>query len=144
MDAYLDDLLDELVTVEPREGWNDVLRRARRSHRRYVTAAAGVGALVLAPAGWAIQHVALSAQPSPAAPPAYQPSDKVWNTTPPVAPVTTTITCSTIDDAANLLAQLQREGSPVNDVECSNTPSSSAGLTPPGPYRPGNPVQTGR
>lgn len=52
-DAYLDALLDELVTAEPREQWNDVLGRARRSRRRYVAAVAAVAVFVLAPATWA-------------------------------------------------------------------------------------------
>ena len=52
-DAYLDGLLDELVTAEPRERWNDVLGRARRSRLRYAAAAAAVAVLVLAPATWA-------------------------------------------------------------------------------------------
>ena len=54
MDAYLDHLLDELVSVEPAEAWQDVLERARRSRRRYLAAATAVAALVLAPASWAI------------------------------------------------------------------------------------------
>ena len=53
MDAYLDGLLDELVTAEPRERWNDVLGRARHSRRRYATVVAVVAVLVLAPATWA-------------------------------------------------------------------------------------------
>ena len=53
MDAHLDQLLDELVPVEPREQWNDVLRRARRSRRRYFAVVAAVAVLVLAPAAWA-------------------------------------------------------------------------------------------
>ena len=52
-DAYLDGLLDELVTAEPREQWNDVLGRARRSRRRYAVGIAAVAALVLVPATWA-------------------------------------------------------------------------------------------
>jgi hypothetical protein len=53
MDAYLDHLLDELVPAEPRDGWNDVLHRARRSRRRYGALVAAVAVLVLAPATWA-------------------------------------------------------------------------------------------
>jgi hypothetical protein len=52
-DAYLDGLLDELVTAEPRAQWNDVLGRARRSRRRYAAVVAAVAALVLVPATWA-------------------------------------------------------------------------------------------
>ena len=52
-DAYLDSLLDELVTAEPRERWNDVLGRARSSRRRYAAIVATVAALVLVPATWA-------------------------------------------------------------------------------------------
>ncbi|HKU57103.1 MAG TPA: hypothetical protein VJP41_08770 [Gaiellaceae bacterium] len=53
IDAYLDGLLDELVAAEPRERWSDVLRRARRSRRRYTAVATAVAALVLVPATWA-------------------------------------------------------------------------------------------
>jgi hypothetical protein len=53
MDAHLDGLLDELVTTEPREAWSDVLRRARRTRRRYTALAAAVAVFVLAPATWA-------------------------------------------------------------------------------------------
>ena len=56
-DAYLDGLLDELVVAEPREAWNDVLARARRSRRRYVVACVAVATLVLAPSAWGIQHL---------------------------------------------------------------------------------------
>jgi hypothetical protein len=52
-DTYLDGLLDELVTAEPREHWNDVLHRARRSRRRYGAIVAAVAVLALAPATWA-------------------------------------------------------------------------------------------
>jgi len=64
MDAYLDGLLDELVTAEPREAWSDVLHRARRSRRRYMALAALVGALVLAPAAWAAVN-AFEGTPAP-------------------------------------------------------------------------------
>lgn len=64
MDAYLDELLDELVTAEPREAWDDVLRRARRSHRRYTALVAVVAALVLAPAAWAAVN-AFEGTPAP-------------------------------------------------------------------------------
>lgn len=53
MDAHLDTLLDELVPAEPRERWDDVLGRARRSRRRYAVGVAAVAALVLVPATWA-------------------------------------------------------------------------------------------
>jgi hypothetical protein len=53
MDAHLDALLEELVPATPHEQWNDVLRRARRSRRRYTAVAAAVAVLVLAPATWA-------------------------------------------------------------------------------------------
>jgi len=66
MDAYLDGLLDELVTAEPREAWSDVLHRARRSRRRYMALAALVGALVLAPAAWAAVN-AFEGTPAPPA-----------------------------------------------------------------------------
>ncbi|HEY3577221.1 MAG TPA: hypothetical protein VGK68_04375 [Gaiellaceae bacterium] len=52
-DAYLDSLLDDLVTPEPRDRWNDVHRRAQRSRRRYTAVVAAVAALVLVPATWA-------------------------------------------------------------------------------------------
>lgn len=51
--TYLDGLLDELVDAEPRERWDDVLGRARRSRRRYGVVVAAVAALVLVPATWA-------------------------------------------------------------------------------------------
>ena len=53
MDVYLDGLLDELMTAEPREQWSDVRRRAQRSRRRYTAVVATVAALVLVPATWA-------------------------------------------------------------------------------------------
>ncbi len=55
-DAYLADLLDELVTAEPPPAWSDVLRRARRSRRRYGLVAVVLAALVLAPASWAVAN----------------------------------------------------------------------------------------
>jgi hypothetical protein len=64
MDAYLDHLLDELVTVEPHEAWQDVLHRARRSRRRYAAALVLVVALCLAPAAWAIAQ-AFEGKPAP-------------------------------------------------------------------------------
>jgi hypothetical protein len=56
-DANLDERLDELVTTEPCQAWNDVLHRARRTRRRYAAGVIVVAALMLAPAAWAIQHV---------------------------------------------------------------------------------------
>lgn len=53
MDDYLDDLLDRLVPTEPHDAWEDVLRRARRSRRRYTVLGAAIAVLVLAPATWA-------------------------------------------------------------------------------------------
>lgn len=64
MDAYLDHLLDELVTVEPHEAWQDVLHRARRSRRRYAAASVLIVALFLAPAAWAIAQ-AFEGKPAP-------------------------------------------------------------------------------
>jgi hypothetical protein len=52
-DVHLDSLLDELVAAEPRERWNDVRSRARRSRRRYATVVATLAVLVLTPATWA-------------------------------------------------------------------------------------------
>jgi hypothetical protein len=52
-ESYIDGLLDELVPAEPREGWDDVVRRARRSQRRYVALVVAIAVLVLAPATWA-------------------------------------------------------------------------------------------
>lgn len=65
-ETYLDDLLDQLVTVEPRPAWNDVLARARRSRRRYVLVAL-VALFVLVPAAWAIDGGFEGSPPSPAA-----------------------------------------------------------------------------
>ena len=141
-ETYLDGLLDELVTVESRAAWGDVVRRARRSRRRYAVAAAGVATLVLAPSAWAVQRV-LSASPQLPAPPTYQPGDKVWIQTPPITPVTTTIKCNTIGDAATLLATLEQQGSPVNDVECSTVAAPKSSLpSAPKPYEPGDKVWT--
>lgn len=64
MDAHLDQLLDELVPAEPREQWNDVLHRARRSRRRFIAVVAAVGVLVLAPATWAAVN-AFEGTPAP-------------------------------------------------------------------------------
>jgi hypothetical protein len=52
-DSHLDGLLDELVSSEPREGWDDVLQRARHSQRHYTALVLVVAALVLAPTTWA-------------------------------------------------------------------------------------------
>jgi hypothetical protein len=75
IDAYLDDLLDELVQTEPRAHWGDVLDRARRSRRRYVAVAATVAALVLAPAAWAIAS-AFEGKPAPAS---VKANFRYWN-----------------------------------------------------------------
>ena len=64
MDAYLDHLLDELIAVEPREEWQDVLARARRSRRRYLAAFVVAAALLLAPAAWAVAQ-AFEGKPAP-------------------------------------------------------------------------------
>lgn len=53
-DTYLAHLLDELVIAEPPPAWDDVLRRARRSRRRYGLVAVALATLVLAPATWAV------------------------------------------------------------------------------------------
>lgn len=63
-DAYLDGLLDELVPAEPRDQWNDVRSRARRSQRHYFAVVVAVAALVLAPATWAAVH-AFEGTPAP-------------------------------------------------------------------------------
>jgi hypothetical protein len=75
MDAYLDELFDELVPAEPHDAWNDVLHRARRSRRRYALTAAAVGALVLTPATWA----AVNAFEGTPAPPSIQQNFAEWN-----------------------------------------------------------------
>ena len=61
---YLDDLFDQLVTVEPHPAWNDVLARARRSRRRYGALVAAVAVYVLDPTVWAI-YFAFTAPPPP-------------------------------------------------------------------------------
>lgn len=63
-DAYLDGLLDELVTAEPREQWYDVRGRARRSRRRYAAVVATLAVLVLTPATWAAVN-AFEGTPAP-------------------------------------------------------------------------------
>lgn len=55
-DAYLADLLEELVTADPPPAWNDVLGRARRARRRYGAVAVALATLVLAPASWAVAN----------------------------------------------------------------------------------------
>ena len=55
-ESHLDGLLDELVPTEPRERWDDVVHRARRSQRRYVALVVAIAVLVLAPATWAAVH----------------------------------------------------------------------------------------
>jgi hypothetical protein len=52
-ESYLDGLLDELIPAEPGDSWDDVLRRSRRSRRRYVMLVTAAAVLVLAPATWA-------------------------------------------------------------------------------------------
>jgi hypothetical protein len=63
-DSYLDGLLDELVRVEPRESWDDVLQRARRAQRRYTVLVVAIAVLVLAPATWAAYR-AFEGTPAP-------------------------------------------------------------------------------
>jgi hypothetical protein len=63
-ESYLDGLLDELVRVEPRESWDDVLQRARRAQRRYVAVVVTLAVLVLAPATWAAYR-AFEGTPAP-------------------------------------------------------------------------------
>jgi hypothetical protein len=53
------------------------------------------------------------------APPPYHPGYKVWTTEPPQNRVAITISCPNgIDDAARKLAELERQGSSVNEVDC--------------------------
>jgi len=76
--AYLDGLLDQLVTAEPRERWDDVVGRARRSRRRYIAAVATVAVLVLAPATWAAVN---AFEGTPAPPPVridFQSTNRYW------------------------------------------------------------------
>ena len=53
----IDDLLDELVApFDPRpDGWNDVLRRSRRTRRRYAVAVVALAALLLVPTAVALR-----------------------------------------------------------------------------------------
>lgn len=78
MDAYLDHLLDELVSVDAPDAWADVLERARRSRRRYVGAAVVVAALVLVPAAWAITQ-AFEGKPAPPSVKSYFRSSNKWS-----------------------------------------------------------------
>ncbi len=71
---YLDDLFDQLVTVEPRPAWNDVLARARRSRRRYGALVVLVALFVLVPVAWAVDG-AFNAPP----PPQVQSAAAAWN-----------------------------------------------------------------
>jgi hypothetical protein len=64
-ETYPDDLLDQLVTVEPRPDWNDVLVRARRSRRRFGAAAVAVALFVLVPAAWAVGGAFYGSAPPP-------------------------------------------------------------------------------
>jgi hypothetical protein len=64
-EAYLDNLLDQLVTVEPQPAWDDVLARARRSRRRFAVMAAAVAVFVLAPAAWAVDGGFFGSSPPP-------------------------------------------------------------------------------
>jgi photosystem II stability/assembly factor-like uncharacterized protein len=78
-DAYLDGLLDELVTTEPREAWEDVLDRARRARRRYVAIVVAVITLLVVPSAWAIQQAWSGKHYSPTyAPRAAQIVDLSW------------------------------------------------------------------
>lgn len=52
-ESYLDELLDELVPTQPRDGWDDVLHRAHRTHRHHVLLVAALAMFILAPATWA-------------------------------------------------------------------------------------------
>jgi hypothetical protein len=62
-ETYLDDLLDQLVPIEPRPAWNDVLARTRRSRRRYGAVAAMVALFVLVPAAWAVDGAFFGSPP---------------------------------------------------------------------------------
>lgn len=65
-EALIDDLLDELVPpVEQLPRWDDVVRRARRLHRRRIGLASVVVALVAVPSGYALAH-AFEGTPPPA------------------------------------------------------------------------------
>ncbi len=62
-DAHLDELLDRLVTVEPRPAWDDVMSRARRSHRRFVVMTAVVALFLLVPTAWAVDSAFFGSPP---------------------------------------------------------------------------------
>ena len=64
----IDDMLEEAVPpFETRpDGWKDVLRRARRTRRRYALLAGAVAALLLVPAGLALR-AAFQGTPAPPA-----------------------------------------------------------------------------
>lgn len=64
-ETYLDNLLEQLVTAEPRPAWNDVLFRARRSRRRYGGLVAVVALFVLVPAAWAVDGAFFGSAPPP-------------------------------------------------------------------------------
>jgi hypothetical protein len=64
-ETYLDDLLDQLVTVEPHPAWDDVLARTRRSRRRYGALVALVALFVLVPAAWAVDGAFFGSAPPP-------------------------------------------------------------------------------
>jgi hypothetical protein len=101
--------------------------RPRLRPRTVALVVLALAALVLVPIGGAslgsralegIGGVWRSGQ-LPPAPRPYQPGDKVWTTEPPQHRVAITIDCPNgIADAANRLAELDREGSPINEVNC--------------------------
>jgi hypothetical protein len=64
-ESYLDGLLDELIRVEPKAAWDDVLHRARRARRRYTAVALTVAVLVLASCSW-VAVKAFEGTPAPA------------------------------------------------------------------------------
>lgn len=79
-DDYLNRLLDEFATAEPREDWGDVLKRARRARRRYVAVAVAIATLVLVPSAWAIQRALSTKHYVPSyAPGAAQIIDLSWS-----------------------------------------------------------------
>ncbi|HZS29999.1 MAG TPA: sialidase family protein [Gaiellaceae bacterium] len=79
-DDYLNRLLDDFATAEPREDWADVLKRARRARRRYVAVAVAVATLMLVPSAWAIQRALSTKHYVPSyAPSAAQIIDLSWS-----------------------------------------------------------------
>jgi hypothetical protein len=80
-DARIDDLLDELVVpFEPRPGgWADVLRRARRTRRRYALLGAALLALLLVPTGLALRGEITDLFQGTPAPPAVSTSFEANN-----------------------------------------------------------------